>query len=171
VLLDLPLPAYLATVLKSEAALADVLAAAPGRRRVLARRDEGVDAELTALDTPQKCAMGWLAEQVRFRELATGPQADRILRIDFEQLLLAPRDTIAAIAAHLDLPGSELDAAMASPWWGRYSKAGAHAYAAPDRQHDLALSRQRHGQAIAAAQGWLEAFLERRPEIGSRAGR
>jgi hypothetical protein len=169
VLLDLQLPAYLATVLKSEAALADVLAAAPGRRRVLAA-DAAANAELAALDTAQQCAMGWLAEQVRFAGLASGPHADRVLRIDFERLLAAPHDTLVAIAAHLDLPATKLDAALASPWWGRYSKAGAHAYAAQDRQHDLALSRQRHGPAIAAAQAWLDAFLARRPELASRAG-
>lgn len=170
VLLDMPLEAYLATVLKSEAALADVAAAAPGRRRVLAGEDALVDAALAALEPPRQCAMGWLAEQVRFRELATGPHGGSVLRVDFEQLLAEPRDTLATVAVHLDLPGSKLDTAMASPWWGRYSKARTHAYAAQDRLHDLALSRQRHGEAISSAQAWLDIFLRRRPDLARRAG-
>lgn len=169
VLLDMPLEPYLATMLKSGAAFADVAAAAPGRRRVLAGGDDAIDAELATLAQPEQCAMGWLAEQLRFRDLAAGRHGGRVLRVDFEALLAHPHDTLAAIAGHLDLPAAQLDAVLASPWWGRYSKAGAHAYAPRDRQHDLELSRQRHGEAIAAAQSWLQGFLRRHPRLADRA--
>lgn len=170
VLMDMPLPSYLATVLKSEASLADVLAAAPQRRRILAGDDPDALAALAALAPAQQCAMAWLAEQVRFSDLATGPDGERILRVDFEALLADPRQTLTAVATHLQLPLQPLGAAMASPWWGRYSKSDGHAYGRTDRQHDLALSRQRHGDATAAAEAWLEIYLRQRPDLAGRAG-
>lgn len=170
VLVDMPLPSYLATVLKSEASLADVLAAAPQRRRILAGDDPDAIAALAVLAPARQCAMAWLAEQVRFRDLATGLDGERILRVDFEALLADRRQTLTAVATHLQLPLQPLDAAMASPWWGRYSKSAGHAYGRSDRQHDLALARQRHGDAIAAAEAWLEIYLRQRPDLAGRAG-
>lgn len=170
VLLDMPLRPYLATVLKSQASLADVAAAAPGRARVLAAGDDEVATELAALPVAEQCAMGWLAEQLRFGELASGPVGGRVLRVDFEALLATPRDTLARIAAHLRLDAVHLPAALDSPWWHRYAKAGDHAYGVADRRHDLALADERHGEARDRALAWLDGFLERHPALARRAG-
>lgn len=153
ILLDMPLRSYLATVFKSPAALQDVEAAWPARAAELSRR--GIDPAQVG-DTAIACAAGWLAEQHRFAHLARRFGPGRVLRVDFEQLLADPRGTLFAVATHLGRAPAHVDAALASPAWGRYSKATQHPYDARDRAHDLALATQRFGDAIERAVAWVE---------------
>ncbi|MDQ3205714.1 MAG: hypothetical protein M3Q40_04260, partial [Pseudomonadota bacterium] len=162
ILLDMPLEPYLATLLKSETSVADAATAAAERLQVLVDASSGVPAvALHALSLPQQCAMGWLAERLRFQALGRGAHGQRVLRVDFETLLGAPAETLAAVADHLGLDAGGTAQAMEAPAWQRYSKAQAHAYGARDRQHDLALSRERHGAAIGQGVEWVEDFLAR----------
>lgn len=169
ILLDMPLRPYLATLLKSPDSIRDAAAAAADRLCDLRARcgDEGL--VLHALSVPQQCAMGWIAERLRFAALERQHRA-RVLRVDFERLLAEPEATLARIAAHLELAPEGLAASMHSPAWSRYSKAQSHGYGREDRAHDLTLAIQRHGADIAQAEQWRDAFVQRHPRFAADIG-
>ena len=162
---DMALEPWLATILKSPAAVGDVLAASSERMRLLAGGDDACARELGAQPPWRLCAMSWLAERVRHARLSRDALHDRWLHVDFDALLKQPEAGLSAIAAHLRLDDSGVATALESPWWGRYSKAGEHAYTVADRKADLQLARERHGQAIRDAQSWLDGFIARHPNI------
>lgn len=156
-LMDMPLRPYLATLLKSPASVHDAASAAGERLRYLQSRGIANDTALHRLSLPQQCAMGWLAEQCRFDAMATGEHAARVLRVDFDALLGDPSATLRCVASHLQLDAARVPDALASPAWGRYSKAQAHGYGRDDRAHDLALAMQRHATDIAEGERWVDA--------------
>ncbi|RNF83707.1 hypothetical protein [Montanilutibacter psychrotolerans] len=170
VLLDMPLRPYLATLLKSPNSVLDAANAAADRLQVLHDHGVGDDLALHALSLPQQCAMGWLAERLRFDALARGEHGDRVLRVDFEALLADPRAVLTALAEHLSLDPLGVDAAMASPAWGRYSKSQDHGYGRDDRAHDLHLAYERHRADIDAGLAWVSARLQRHPSLLAVAG-
>ncbi|QNP41962.1 sulfotransferase [Lysobacter solisilvae (ex Woo and Kim 2020)] len=163
-LLDMPLRPYLATLLKSADSVRDAAVAAGERLRDLHAHGYGDDVMLHALSLPQQCAMGWLAERVRFAALAQAhPQ--HFLRVDFEHLLAHPQAVLQAIAAHLSLDPAGVAAALQAPAWGRYAKAQDHGYGRDDRAHDLALAMQRHADGISEGVAWVDARLQRHPQL------
>jgi hypothetical protein len=164
ILLDMPLRPYLTTLLKSPDSVRDAASAAGERLRDLHARGLGEGLYLHALSLPQQCAMGWLAERVRFDALAC-EHASRVLRLDFEQLLVQPEAVLQAVAAHLELDLDGIAAALASPAWQRYSKAEQHGYGREDRAHDLALASERHRDAISEGETWVDTFLRRHPQL------
>ena len=163
IVLDQPLRPYLATLLKAPGSVLDAAHAAGERLGDLQARGLAEGVALHALSLPQQCAMGWLAEQVRFAALAAADE--RVLRLSFESLLAHPQATLQAIAAHLSLPPGGVDAALASPAWNRYSKAEDHHYGRDDRAHDLALAMRRHRDGIDAGVAWVEACMRRHPAL------
>lgn len=165
ILLDMPLRPYLATLLKSPGSLHDAASAAGDRLRDLHARGYGDGVALHGLTLPQQCAMGWLAERVRFGAVAQGGHGARVLRIDFEDLLADPERELRRAATHLQLDPAGIAAALASPAWGRYSKAQAHGYGREDRTHDLGLAAQRYAKEIAEGEAWVGAFLHRHPGV------
>ena len=165
ILLDMPLRPYLATLLKSPASLLDAANAAGERLRDLHARGFGEGVALHALSLPQQCAMGWLAERIRFDAIARGEHGARVLRMDFEALLAQPAQQLQRAATHLGLDPARVDDALASSAWGRYSKAQTHGYDRDDRAHDLALAMQRHGDEIAEGEAWVEALLHQHPSL------
>ncbi|MBF6023235.1 hypothetical protein [Lysobacter niastensis] len=164
VLLDMPLRPYLATLLKSPGSTHDAAHAAGERLADLHARGLAYGLALHAMSLPQQCAMGWLAERVRFDAIAR-QQGGRVLRMDFENLLVQPEHELQRLASHLALDPAGVSAALAAPAWGRYSKAQSHGYGRDDRAHDLALAMQRHGARIAEGEAWVEAFLQRHPQL------
>ncbi len=168
VLLDMPLRPWLATLFKSEASLADALV--PAGERLLHLQSHGLATgqALHTLSLPAQCALGWLAEQLRFDALANGASGDRVHRLDFDALLARPDTALAAVVAHLGLPASSADAAQASPHWQRYSKATEHGYRAEDRRHDLDLALRRFGGEVQAGVDAVDAVLETQPQLRER---
>lgn len=164
ILLDLPLRPYLATLLKAPASVFDAAHAAGERLAALQARGFAEGAALHSLSLSEQCAMGWLAERVRFAELAAD---ERVLRVDFDALLAQPERTLHAIAAHLALDPAGVGTAMGSPAWGRYSKAQDHAYGREDRAHDLALAVDRHRADIDAGVAWVETCVRRYPALAA----
>jgi hypothetical protein len=156
ILLDMPLATWLATLLKSEDSVRDALAAFDERAGVLHAHGIALDGEYAPRDAIEACAMGWLAERLRFDALASSEFASRVLRVDFEDLLSSPEAALSRIAAHLELDPAGVARALASPAWGRYSKAQQHGYGRDDRAHDLALAQQRFGEEIARGVAWVE---------------
>ena len=169
ILLDMPLRPYLATLLKSPDSSRDATAAAPARLRDLRARCGDEDLFLHALSVPQQCAMGWIAERLRFAALARA-YPGRVLRVDFEQLLAEPEAILARIAAHLGLAREGVAGAVRSSAWSRYSKAQSHGYGSGDRAHDLTLAMQRHGADIGHGEQWRDAFLQRHAQLAADIG-
>lgn len=169
ILLDMPLRPYLATLLKSPDSIRDATAGAADRLRDLRARCGDQDLLLHALSIPQQCAMGWVAERLRFAALARA-SGGRVLRVDFERLLAAPETVLAGIATHFGLAPEGVAEAMRSPAWGRYSKAQSHGYGREDRAHDLMLAMHRHGPEIAQAEQWRDTFLQRHPQCAADMG-
>lgn len=165
VLLDMPLRPWLATLFKSPDSMFDAASAAPSRLRYLQSRGLAEGLALHAMSLPVQCAVGWLAERLRFDALAAGPYGRRVLRVEFETLLDAPAPTLREIADHLGLAAERVAAAVTSPAWGRYAKAQAHEYGRDDRAHDLALSLQRHAVPIAEAEAWLARWQAAHPDV------
>ena len=153
ILLAMPLRSYLATLLKSASSIRDALAAADERMMFLQDVLPASSAMALPKSAGEICAMGWLAEQVRFEALSTA--SERIKRMDFEHLLANPRSALANAVEHLQLDKAHLDAALASPWWHRYAKAGDHAYGVEDRRHDQALALARFADEIARGVAWV----------------
>jgi len=164
VLLDMPLEPWLATLLKSEDSLRDATAANDGRATVLHAHGIALDAQTRPSDIVEACAMGWLAEQLRFDALARGEDAGRVLRVDFEDLLASPEAVLTRIAGHLALSIEGVAHALDAPAWKRYSKAQQHGYGREDRDHDLALAKQRFAMRIAAGRAWVERLTQRYPQ-------
>lgn len=164
ILLDMPLRPYLAALLKSPDSTRDAAAAAGERLRDLHRRGYGGDVMLHTLSLPQQCAMGWLAERVRFDALVR-EHAPRLLRVDFETLLAQPEAELHRIATHLQLDAAAVPSVMRSPAWGRYSKALDHGYGREDRAHDLALAVARNAREIEAGERWVADHLVRFAEL------
>lgn len=162
ILLDMPLAPWLATLLKSEDSVRDALVASDERAGVLRAHGIAIDGVHAPRDAIEACAMGWLAERLRFDALESGEFASRVLRVDFEDLLAVPEATLARIAAHLALDPDGVARALASPAWGRYSKAQQHGYGRDDRAHDLALAQQRFGDGIARGVAWVERAMAQR---------
>jgi hypothetical protein len=162
ILLDMPLVPWLATLLKSGDSVRDALAASDERADVLRAHGVAVDGEHAPRDAIEACAMGWLAERLRFDALVRGKFASRVLHVDFEDLLSSPEATLARIAAHLSLDADGIAGVLGSPAWGRYSKAQQHGYGREDRAHDLALAQQRFGDEIARGVAWLERAMANR---------
>ena len=165
ILLDMPLRPYLATLLKSPGSVHDAAAAAAERLRNLHARGYGDGIALHGLTLPQQCAMGWLAERLRFGAIAQGEHGARVLRMDFEDLLADPERHLRRLAAHLQLDPAGVAEALASSAWGRYSKSQTHGYDRQDRFHDLDLATQRYGKEIAEGEAWVEAFVHRHPGL------
>jgi len=165
ILLDMPLAPYLATLLKSQNSVIDAVSAAAERLRDLHARGFGEGVMLHALSVPEQCAMGWIAERLRFTALAGGDQGGRVLRVDFDTLLTQPEGTLQRVAAHFSLDAGHVADAVASPAWGQYSKAPAHGYDRNDRLHDLALAGERHRDGISEGRAWVDLFLDRHPQL------
>ena len=165
ILLDMPLRPYLATLLKSPGSVHDAANAAAERLRDLHSRGHGDGVALHGLTLPQQCAMGWLAERLRFDAIAQGEHGARVLRMDFDELLADPERELLRAAAHLQLDPTGVTDALASSAWGRYSKAQTHGYGRDDRAHDLELATQRYGKEIAEGEAFVEAFVHRHPGL------
>lgn len=168
ILLDMPLQPYLATLLKAPGSVMDAVHAAGERLQVMRAAGFAEGAALHAMSLPEQCAMGWLAERVRFDRRSSGD--GRVLRIDFEDLLLSTEATLHTIARHLSLDPAGVAAALASPAWGRYSKAQDHDYGREARNMDLALAMQRHGDEIKTGLAWVAACVRRHPALQAIAG-
>lgn len=155
ILMDAPLRHYLATILKSEGSIADAAAAWPDRARVLASYGVALDPGLASGNPVLPIAAGWLAEQKRFEALKL-ELGDRVLRIDFDQLLREPGAVLQRVAAHFQLARDGVEHALSSPFWRRYSKSVDHAYDAADREHDLRIVETRFGHLIDGAERWVD---------------
>ncbi|HET9484109.1 MAG TPA: hypothetical protein VFO79_09145, partial [Xanthomonadales bacterium] len=164
--LRIALEPWLATLLKSPAAVADALRFAPARLQDLHARVGEASVRLPALSVPEQLALGWIAERARFAA-ARAAHGERVLELDFAALLDGGSAVLARIAEHFGLAHD--DAALARAWHpevlGRYAKARDHAYSRADRDADLAQARRRFAAEIGAGLRYAETLYARYPAL------
>lgn len=170
VLLHLPLEPYLATMLKAPGGGLDALHAAPVRLASLHRMLGDDSLRLHALDAAETVAMGWIAELARFLRIAAAhAKTNRVVLLDFENLLADPGACLDAVRRHFGLPGGATDtgALLASPVMRAYAKSPAHAYSPADRSHDLELSRKKFSAEIGRGMRIAEKLIAGYPQLGA----
>ena len=149
---------HLATIFGGEASREELMINAPMRLARLHRRLGQHVWRLKDLSEGEIAAMSWACEVTA---LAAAARAfpDRILWIDFEALLKAPSDGLAASLKRLHgvAPEADIRAMFASPDLNRYSKAPEHAYSASLRYQVLAQAHAEHRVEIDRGIAWLNA--------------
>lgn len=109
----------------------------------------------------QVAAVGWLAQQAGFAR-ASERFGARLASLDSQTLTRAPAASAAAAAAHLGIAGLDAAALASHPAIRRNSKSG-NAFAAGQRDSDLAAAKAAHGEEMAQVAGWAR-------EVAARAG-
>jgi len=147
---------WLATLLRDEGLVNATLATEPLRLA-------GAPAMSEAATPATRLARAWLIEQLRWRQLASGADAPRILDLDFAALIARPSETMAALAGHfsLALPGDWEARVAASGVLTRYAKDATQAFDADTRRRELAEASSRHAAAIAEGLQWARAEIAR----------
>ncbi|MDQ3080359.1 MAG: hypothetical protein M3R03_10235 [Pseudomonadota bacterium] len=104
----------------------------------------------------QVAAVGWLAQQALFGQLARQFGQARIAALDSETLTKDPSAAVAKAARHLGLPAASYEA---HPAYARNSKSGKN-FAAGERQDDQTRTRQAHGDEIDMVVSWANAVAQ-----------
>jgi hypothetical protein len=100
-------------------------------------------------------AMSWACEM---RALSAADAQDRVLRLDFDQFLADPQNTLAACFRHFGIAASddEVRTILAGPDMRTYSKAQEYDYDAKLRHDVLNQARREFGGEIRRGMMWLE---------------
>lgn len=159
-----PAPAYLRCILGGPNSRTESRALGPARlarlRRRLGEGASGTDPQSEG----QWIAMSWLCEMICLQQAARR-FASRVLWVDFDEFLAAPRAGLEAIVGALGATAHphDLQAIVGGPIMHRYSKAPEHAYDAALRQDVLAFAEREHLAEIRRGMAWLEALGARQP--------
>lgn len=148
---------YLATLLAGRNSAVDLRGHGPVRIRGLQARVDQPLRPLHALSIGELAAMSWLAEAWNERETASR-SPERVLRLDFERMLLDLRGSLERVLGHFGLPQDErfLAEAHSNPVLTRYSKAAEFEYSPQMRLQILNQSRRDNRDEIRRGLAWLE---------------
>lgn len=164
VCLNVSLDTYLATCLAGENTPADLAGHEPERRR---RLEKMFDVSPPSAATQgERAALAWVAESLTHRKLQR-EFGDRILRVDFDQLLADVSSTLRRISLHFGLspPDSYFEQAGQSPILLRYAKAPEAAYSPAERALLLVSAREDHSAEIRRGMAWAEALARSSPAV------
>lgn len=155
--LNLPAEPYLATLLSGQNSPEDLRGHGPGRIRRLQARCRAPLAPLHAMSLGELAALGWLAETMSQQD-ARRRFPDRVLAVDFEELLSSLRDGMARILGFLGLPTDAryLAGLEANPVLKRYSKAPELPFTPAARKALLDDTRRDQCGEIDKGLAWLE---------------
>ncbi|MGA8277486.1 MAG: hypothetical protein WB784_04750 [Rhodanobacteraceae bacterium] len=169
VLLHIPLESYLATLLKAPGGGRDALTFVAQRLHYLHRYLGDDSLCLYQLNHVETLALGWVAELVRFDEIARSTDGSRALTLDFEIVLDALDAQLGAVREYLGLrvPTSSSTLTKVPDVLRAYAKKPDHPYSPADRAHDLDLSRRRFATEIALGMTWAEQLIARYPQFES----
>ena len=94
--------------------------------------------------------------------------SERLLMLDFEQLLADVPAMLDSVRRHLRLPAPRDGAGQDehNPVMKSYAKDPAHAYSPGDRLHDLALSRRTFADEISQGMRWADRLIQAKPSLG-----
>ncbi len=167
--LHLKLEPFLATVLGGDSARIDLRAFAPARMQRFVRDRGAAPKPLAELGLGELAAFTWMVEVGAIAATADG---DRLIMIDFEELLAEPGTQLGRIACQLGMARPEQAGVnmAGSPLWTRHSKSPGQAYDPAARRG--ALERSRTGQAdeIRAGLAFVDALLESDPALAGLVG-
>jgi hypothetical protein len=172
ILMFTPAPAYLRCILGGPNSRTEARVLAPARLARLRRRL----AESALAADPQSegewIAMSWLCEMTCLQQ-AGRRFASRVLWVDFDEFLAAPRAGLEAIVTALGITArpQDIDVVLGGPLMHRYSKAPEHAYDAALRHDVLASAEREHPTEIRRGMAWLEALGARHPAVAEVLGR
>ena len=153
---------YLATLLAGANSAADLRGHGAERMRRLRRSVGAPMPPLHALSPGELTALSWLAESITRRAVMTQFN-DRLLPLDFDEILEDVPSAMARVAAHFDLPSDAgwVTKAASAPELTRYSKSPVHAYSPALRAQILQQARTEHRTEIAKGLRWLEQLAEK----------
>lgn len=159
VMLNLRAEPYIATLLAGENSYLDLRGHAQDRMRRLLRLAPAIPRRLGDMSLGEIAAMTWTVETLTHLQ-AQRQFGARVLSVDFDAFLAAPRETMGAICSHfrLDAPADYLDGVGRSPVLTRYSKAPEHAYSPELRAQILAESRRRNASEIRRGLAFIDAL-------------
>lgn len=162
ILMFTPALAYLRCILGGPNSRVESQALAPARLARLRARLGGTAPDADLRSEGQWIAMSWLCEMASLQEAARR-FASRVLWVDFDQFLAAPRERLEAILRALGAPAdpNRVGGILAGPLMHQYSKAPEHAYDAALRQEVLAAAEREHAAEIRRGMGWLETLAAR----------
>ncbi len=155
---------YIGAILSGPASRAALKGAASGRLARLRRRLGEVRLEATTLSDGELAALGWVCEVAALSDMAVRfPQ--RVLWLDFDDFLARPAAGLVAVLERLnaDASRSTIDAILASPHWGRYSKAPEHPYGVALRQEILKRGRVLDRVEMERGLNWINGFATAHP--------
>lgn len=158
ILMFTPALAYLRCILGGPNSRVESRTLAPARLARLRGRLADAAIDTAAESEGQWIAMSWLCEMICLQQAARR-FASRVLWVDFDGFLAAPRAGLEAILRALGAtadPG-HIDGILAGPLMRRYSKAPEHAYDAALRQVVLTAAEREHPAEIRRGMAWLEA--------------
>lgn len=155
VMLNVPAETYLATMLAGEDSAKDLNALGPERLHRLAALLNAAPPRPKTLG--ELAAMSWLAEKLT-QVKAMGEIGERILQVDFDQMLESLPQTLARVLVHF---GIDAPTPPSGPVLSRYSKAPEHEYSPALRRNVLDEARAAFAPEIREALEWLEALKTR----------
>ena len=164
ILMFTPARAYLRCILGGPNSRLEARALAPARLARLRRRLGESAFDMDPQSEGQWIAMSWLCEMACLQQ-AAGRFASRVLWVDFDEFLAAPRAGLEAILTALGATAdpNHIDHVLAGPLVSRYSKAPEHAYDAALRREVLASAEREHPAEVRRGMAWLEALGARHP--------
>jgi predicted nucleic acid-binding protein len=166
--LNLTAEPYLATLLAGKNSAIDLRGHAPVRIRQLQARIATPLTPLHALSLGELAAMSWLVETWNQHD-AVARLGDRVLALDFDDVLADVAGSIARVAAHFQLPREArwLENIARSPVLTRYSKSQDFEYSPQMRRELLLQSRQSNASQIDAGLRWLENLARSESAVAS----
>ena len=168
ILMFTPALAYLRCIMGGHNSRLESQALAPSRLARLRRRLEVDPSDVDPRSEGEWIAMSWLCE-IACLQAAARNFASRVVRIDFDEFLAAPRQglelALGALGAELDR--KEIAALLAGPLMQRYSKAPEYAYDAALRREVLASAEREHSAEIRRGMAWLERLAARHEAVAA----
>jgi len=166
VLMHIDFRSYLCTMLKSPTSRYDAENFVAARLSELQQRLGDDALRLYQLDQAQRIALGWFAEMQRFAALVAD-HGERLLRLDFADLLAEPAVTLATVADHYRIAHSpqSIAAALGPEITGRYAKATDHPYSRADREADLRTAAELYPTELSSAWAFADELVRRYPQL------
>jgi hypothetical protein len=160
---------YLATLLAGANSSIDLRGHAQERVHRFERLSEfNLPQPVHALSPGELAAQAWLTEMLTLNALRSS-EKERIQVVNFEDVLSAPRETLATICARLDLTADDtsLSRATSENVLNRYSKLTSEPYSPVFRRQVLDESRKTNATEIRRGLLWIEQ-IERHSPTGAQ---
>lgn len=155
-LLNLRLPVYLATMLRSPQHRADLRGFVQGRLQDLLQHCPELPVCLPDLNDAGCAALIWLSHQINFIQVQR--VSSSITMLDFDQFLEAPQENLQVLADRFEF--NKASPAAVSEQLTRYAKAPANAFSTWQRARALQRSAEINSELITQASRWLTGLIE-----------